>query len=201
MGVIEARAGGRKAVPSRRTSKSIACGTSERGLKHFMIPYNQKIWGVQPREITAAWCSRSCRCRIWSRWWRARWGLDRRRWATTRRPLPEVGRHRGLHAGAGHPAGRAGERGTRSDADQPGGGGRRRREVRVGGESLRYRALVATIPLPELLRRMSESPRPSRRRPAFALHDVARPEDRGARATTGGLALDLRAEKRYPFYR
>jgi protoporphyrinogen oxidase len=26
--------------------------------KHFMIPYNQKLWGVHPREITAAWCSR-----------------------------------------------------------------------------------------------------------------------------------------------
>ena len=23
-----------------------------------MIPYNQKLWGVHPREITAAWCSR-----------------------------------------------------------------------------------------------------------------------------------------------
>jgi protoporphyrinogen oxidase len=26
--------------------------------EHFMIPYNQKLWGVHPREITAAWCSR-----------------------------------------------------------------------------------------------------------------------------------------------
>src|SRR5205823_6819850 len=26
--------------------------------KHFMIPYNEKIWGVHPREITAEWCSR-----------------------------------------------------------------------------------------------------------------------------------------------
>ena len=26
--------------------------------KHFMVPYNQKIWGVHPREMTAAWCSR-----------------------------------------------------------------------------------------------------------------------------------------------
>ena len=23
-----------------------------------MIPYNEKIWGVHPREITAAWCAR-----------------------------------------------------------------------------------------------------------------------------------------------
>ncbi|MBX3182196.1 MAG: NAD(P)-binding protein [Polyangiaceae bacterium] len=25
---------------------------------HFMIPYNQRLWGVHPREITAAWCQR-----------------------------------------------------------------------------------------------------------------------------------------------
>jgi protoporphyrinogen oxidase len=26
--------------------------------KHFMIPYNARLWGVHPREITAAWCQR-----------------------------------------------------------------------------------------------------------------------------------------------
>ncbi|MFO0759012.1 MAG: FAD-dependent oxidoreductase [Byssovorax sp.] len=26
--------------------------------RHFMIPYNTRLWGVAPREITAAWCSR-----------------------------------------------------------------------------------------------------------------------------------------------
>ncbi len=26
--------------------------------KHFMIPYNCRLWGVHPSEITAAWCSR-----------------------------------------------------------------------------------------------------------------------------------------------
>lgn len=26
--------------------------------EHFMIPYNQKLWGVHPSEITAEWCSR-----------------------------------------------------------------------------------------------------------------------------------------------
>src|SRR5689334_4416689 len=26
--------------------------------KHFMIPYNHKLWGTHPREITAEWCSR-----------------------------------------------------------------------------------------------------------------------------------------------
>jgi protoporphyrinogen oxidase len=26
--------------------------------RHFMIPYNTRLWGVHPSEITAAWCSR-----------------------------------------------------------------------------------------------------------------------------------------------
>ena len=26
--------------------------------RHFMIPYNRKIWGVHPREMTPAWCDR-----------------------------------------------------------------------------------------------------------------------------------------------
>lgn len=26
--------------------------------RHFMIPYNHKLWGVHPREITAEWCTR-----------------------------------------------------------------------------------------------------------------------------------------------
>jgi len=26
--------------------------------RHFMIPYNQKLWGLHPREINAAWCDR-----------------------------------------------------------------------------------------------------------------------------------------------
>ncbi|APS00839.1 hypothetical protein BCY86_01845 [Pajaroellobacter abortibovis] len=26
--------------------------------KHFMIPYNRRLWGVHPKEITAEWCQR-----------------------------------------------------------------------------------------------------------------------------------------------
>jgi protoporphyrinogen oxidase len=26
--------------------------------KHFMIPYNEKLWGIHPRDVTAQWCSR-----------------------------------------------------------------------------------------------------------------------------------------------
>jgi len=26
--------------------------------KHFMVPYNQRLWGVHPRDMTAEWCAR-----------------------------------------------------------------------------------------------------------------------------------------------
>lgn len=46
-------------VPTPRTFedfclKYFGAGFSE----HFMIPYNEKLWGVHPREVTAEWCSR-----------------------------------------------------------------------------------------------------------------------------------------------
>jgi protoporphyrinogen oxidase len=123
--------------------------------KHFMIPYNERIWGVSPREITADWCSRFV-------------------------PLPNVEQVIAGAVGAG-PA----ELGYNVSFLYPKQGGIetftralttrmtdgqvhtsavpdtidfRRRVVGVGGDEIPYRALVATIPLPELLRRMPGLP-------------------------------------------
>jgi protoporphyrinogen oxidase len=171
--------------------------------KHFMIPYNEKIWGVHPREITAAWCSRFV-------------------------PLPNLEQVVAGAVGAGPPElgynqtflypkaggietftralvtrmGAAGDGGrvhTRSDPDAI---DWRRRELSVGGERLAYRALVATLPLPELLKRMRDLP------PEMEAH-AAR-----LRCTTLSY-LNIAArrpspadwhwiyvpERRYPFYR
>jgi protoporphyrinogen oxidase len=123
--------------------------------KHFMIPYNERIWGVSPREITADWCSRFV-------------------------PLPNVDQVIAGAVGAGPPelgynvsflypkqggietftralqtrmtGGRAHTASSPDSIDW------RRREVVVGGERIGYRAVVATIPLPELLRRMPDLP-------------------------------------------
>ncbi len=123
--------------------------------KHFMIPYNERIWGVPPREITADWCSRFV-------------------------PLPNVEQVIAGAVGAGPP-----ELGYNVSFQYPKQGGIetftralvtrmtagqvhiasspdvvdwRRREIVVGGDRVPYRALVATIPLPELLRRMPGLP-------------------------------------------
>lgn len=46
-------------VPEPRNFEEFCLKFFGRGFsEHFMIPYNQKLWGVHPRDITAAWCSR-----------------------------------------------------------------------------------------------------------------------------------------------
>jgi protoporphyrinogen oxidase len=171
--------------------------------KHFMIPYNEKIWGVHPREITAAWCSRFV-------------------------PLPNLEQVIAGAVGAGppemgynqsflYPKSGGIETFTRALTTRmarPDGRGRvhlgtspdavdwRRREVVAGGERIPYRALVATLPLPELLKRMSELP-PEVETAASQLRcTTLRYLNIGTR---GRPPADWHwiyvPEKRYPFYR
>jgi protoporphyrinogen oxidase len=167
--------------------------------KHFMIPYNEKIWGVHPREITAEWCSRFV-------------------------PLPNLEQVIAGAVGAGPPEmgynqhflyPKAGgiETFTRALTTRMAGGqvhtratpdtiDWRSREVVVGGERIPYRALVATIPLPELLKRMPELPPEIAREAARLRCTTLRYLNIGAR---GKPRADWHwiyvPEKRYPFYR
>jgi protoporphyrinogen oxidase len=124
--------------------------------KHFMIPYNERLWGVQPREITAAWCSRFV-------------------------PLPNL-----EQVVAGAVGANAGALGYNASFMYPKQGGIQTfaaalagrldptrvhtsasldvldfqcREVVFGGERVPYSAVVATLPLPELLKRMPGLPK------------------------------------------
>src|SRR5690606_7319064 len=58
MGFLEARAAAPGA--SRPASFEEFCyATFGKGIsEHFMIPYNTRLWGVSPREVTAEWCRR-----------------------------------------------------------------------------------------------------------------------------------------------
>src|SRR5262249_44412405 len=59
LGVIEAKLRHEEAGPPPDNFEDYCLRHFGAGIsKHFMIPYNEKIWGVHPREITAAWCSR-----------------------------------------------------------------------------------------------------------------------------------------------
>jgi protoporphyrinogen oxidase len=203
LGVIEAqRAGAAGPEPANFEDyclRHFGAGIS----KHFMIPYNEKIWGVHPREITAEWCARFV-------------------------PLPNLEQVVAGAVGAGPPemgynqsflypkAGgietftralvtriaRADGSGRVHTGVSPDAVDWRRRALTVGGERIPYRALVATIPLPELLKRMTDLP-PEIETAASRLRcTTLRYLNIGAR---GQPPADWHwiyvPEQRYPFYR
>jgi protoporphyrinogen oxidase len=116
--------------------------------KHFMVPYNSKLWGVHPREITSAWCQRFV----------PRPNLEQVIAGAVGAGPPELGynirfrypRHGGIEtftrALVGELDPQSVQLGTTVDQIYP-----RERRLVVGGESLHYHALMSTIPLPQLI--------------------------------------------------
>jgi protoporphyrinogen oxidase len=124
--------------------------------RHFMIPYNQKLWGVHPREITAEWCSRFV-------------------------PIPkledvikgavgDVPPELGYNIQFLYPEKGGIETLTRALTARLSGGDihgstpvekvdLQARTVSFGGQAVPFRAVVATIPLPELIARLADCPR------------------------------------------
>ena len=169
--------------------------------RHFMIPYNERLWGVSPREITADWCSRFV-------------------------PLPDLDQVIAGAVGAGPP-----ELGYNVSFLYPKQGGIEtftralqtrmrlsegqvhtatspdvvdweRRRVVVGGESIPYRAVVATIPLPELLRRMPGLPPEIEAAAARLRCTTLRYLNVATRAApSADWHWIYVPERRYPFYR
>jgi protoporphyrinogen oxidase len=167
--------------------------------KHFMIPYNERLWGVSPSEITAAWCSRFV-------------------------PLPNLDQ-----VVAGAVGANAGALGYNATFMYPKQGGIQtfatalaarldptrvrtsasldqldfqRREVVVGGERVPYSSVVATLPLPELLKRMPGLPKNIEEHASRLRCTTLRYLDL---ATRSRPPVDWHwvyvPEKRYPFYR
>lgn len=154
MGVIEAKTQAAASEPKNFQEyclRHFGAGIS----RHFMIPYNERLWGVHPREITAAWCSRFV-------------------------PLPNLEQvvagavgassaQMGYNACFQYPRSGGIETLTRALVARINGGevrtsatidevDFRRREVVVAGQRMPYRALVSSLPLPELLARMTGLP-------------------------------------------
>jgi protoporphyrinogen oxidase len=167
--------------------------------KHFMIPYNEKLWGVHPREITAAWSTRFVPLP----------NLEQVVAGAVGAGPPEMGynisflypRSGGIETFTRALAGRilGGEVRTGTSPDLV---DWRRREVVTGGERIPYRAVVASIPLPELLRRMPELPPEIEEHAARLRCTTLRYLNIGAR---GRPPADWHwiyvPERKYPFYR
>jgi protoporphyrinogen oxidase len=153
---VRAHADPRSQEPARNFEdfclKKFGAGIS----RHFMIPYNHKLWGVHPREITAEWCSRFV-------------------------PIPkledvikgavgDVPPEMGYNISFLYPKQGGIETMTRALIARLSGGevvlgadpekiDVDARTLVVGGETIPWRALVATLPLPELVRRLVDPPR------------------------------------------
>jgi protoporphyrinogen oxidase len=123
--------------------------------QHFMIPYNEKLWGVHPRTITADWCSRFVPLPNLEQVVAGAVGADAGRMGYNVNFLyPKQGGIETLARALGTRI-QGGEVHLRSSMESL---DFRRREVVVAGEHVPYHAVVATLPLPELLARMPDLP-------------------------------------------
>ncbi len=167
--------------------------------KHFMVPYNEKLWGVHPREITSAWCSRFVPVPKLP---------DVVRGAVGDVP-PEIGYNVSfLYPKQGGIETLVRGLVSRLDASrihtrsQPERICVRDHAVELGGERLRYGALVASAPLPELVKLLDDAPREvvdaadKLRCTAVRYLNVA--TRRPAKAAYHWLYVP---ERQYPFYR
>jgi protoporphyrinogen oxidase len=155
IGFIEAQA--RTDLPPPRNFEEFCLQKFGAGIsRHFMIPYNHKIWGVHPREITSAWCSRFVPIPKLA---------DVVRGAVGDVP-PELGynisflypKEGGIETLTRALVARlaGGEVVTRADPERI---DLRARTVTVGGERVSFTQMVATIPMPELVARLTDPPK------------------------------------------
>jgi protoporphyrinogen oxidase len=124
--------------------------------RHFMIPYNQKLWGVHPREITAEWCSRFVPIPK----------LD----DVIKGAVGDVPPELGYNISFLYPKKGGIETLTRALVARLSGGDVHvstpvdkldlaNHTVTYGGETVPWRAMVASIPLPELVARLTDCPK------------------------------------------
>jgi protoporphyrinogen oxidase len=122
----------------------------------FMIPYNQKLWGVHPRDISAAWCSRFVPLPRLEDVIAGAVGMnDRELGYNARFTYPRLGIGQ-LTAGLAEAAGPI-------ELDRPALSiDTASRTLHVPGGAVRYDALVSTMPLPALVGLMTDAPAPVR---------------------------------------
>lgn len=118
----------------------------------FMIPYNSKLWGVHPREISAAWCSRFVPLPRLEDVIAGAVGLhDRELGYNTHFTYPRLGIGQ-LAAGLEKAAGGV-ELSRPPRAIDP-----RARTITFDDETVSFEALVSTMPLPALVGLLTDAP-------------------------------------------
>jgi protoporphyrinogen oxidase len=156
LGFIEAWTAPKSDKPAATFEELILAKMGKGIARHFMVPYNQKLWGAHPREITAEWSSRFVPIP----------SLDDVIAGAVGANPPEMG----YNIGFLYPRTGGIETMTRALISRMKGGDThlgadpeaidwRKREVLVGGERVSYRELVATLPMPELVKRLVDPPK------------------------------------------
>lgn len=168
--------------------------------KHFMIPYNTKLWGVAPTEITAAWCSRFVPKPSLEQVVEGAVGEPQRLGYNVRFVYPRAG---GIETLVQRFVGRLGG-GAVATGTRPVRIDWRERWMDLSdGRRVRYDHLVSSIPLPDLLAALVDPP-------AAVSEAAARLRCTSLRYVNLGLDADrpfdgthwiYLPEDRYPFYR
>ncbi|HVY27751.1 MAG TPA: FAD-dependent oxidoreductase [Polyangiaceae bacterium] len=121
--------------------------------RHFMLPYNSRLWGVPPSEITSEWCQRFVPLPQLSDVLRGAVGAQ----------APELGYNVDFwypELGMGSFAAALAERTPVELSRAPLRIDRQRRELVFENETLPFEALVSSIPLPKLLGLLAPLPAP-----------------------------------------
>ena len=126
--------------------------------RHFMIPYNQKLWGVHPREITSEWCSRFVPIPKLADVVAGAVGANSAEMGyNISFVYPKQGgietMTRALIARMNTAVGGEVALGTRPESIDI-----KRKEIVVGGERVPYTAIVATMAMPDLVRLITDAP-------------------------------------------
>lgn len=161
VGFIEAREAAARGEDPGKTFQDFAVARFGRGIaKHFFVPYNTKLWGMHPDRLTSEWVSRYI-------------------------PVPDVDQLVGGALGltqeglgynvefsyprdggidrlpnqllAGLEASEGGEVRTSTDVEEVDPSGKRVK-LSTGADWLDYDALISSIPLPELIKRIPSAP-------------------------------------------
>jgi protoporphyrinogen oxidase len=142
-------------APPRNFEQYILHHFGEGIARHFMIPYNSKLWGVHPREITSAWCSRFVPIPSAEQVIAGAVGAGPAQLGyNVRFNYPKQGGIETVsRALIGEIDAARIELGCTPDAINP-----LARTITIGGETIPYHALISSIPLPRLVELLQGAP-------------------------------------------
>ena len=157
MGAIEAAIAEAKAPINAKNFKEFCLQRFGKGItEHFMVPYNTKLWGCQPEEITADWCARFLPKPNLSQIAAGALGIvDDQAGYNAHFTYPRTG---GIEAFASRIAGHLPLAKVKLATVPVSIDFARKRCTLSNGEVVQYEHLVSSIPLPELLKLATDLP-------------------------------------------